>query len=83
MNYQYRFGTSTRQATVTLYRAGGYRRYYSGLGPALIQAPVARFGDTAANVGALALLESNPLTRGLPSLVKTAFSTICQYLTMH
>lgn len=35
-------------------------RYYHGLLPALIQGPIARFGDTAANVGILALLSSNP-----------------------
>lgn len=77
MNYQYRYGTTTRVAAKTLYREGGYSRYYSGLGAALIQGPVARFGDTAADIGALALLASNPITRELPSLVKTAFATIC------
>lgn len=37
-----------------------FDRYYNGLLPALIQGPIARFGDTAANVGILALLSSNP-----------------------
>lgn len=66
-----------RQAAKTLYRDGGYPRYYSGLSAALIQGPVARFGDTAADIGALALLDSNPITRDLPSLVKTLFATVC------
>jgi hypothetical protein len=33
------------------------RRFYRGFGPALLQAPISRFGDTAANVGILTLLE--------------------------
>lgn len=37
MNYQYRFGTSFTSATQTLYETGGFRRYYQGIGPALIQ----------------------------------------------
>ncbi|KAG8818069.1 hypothetical protein FRC17_010979 [Serendipita sp. 399] len=76
MNYQYRYGTGLRQAAYTLYQDGGYLRYYSGLGAALVQAPVARFGDAAANVGALALLESNPTTMKLPVLVKTFFAAV-------
>lgn len=81
MNYQYRYGGSTKHATKKLYQDGGLKRsvtvnfhnllsyqtdfmasyrYYNGLLPALIQGPIARFGDTAANVGILALLSSNP-----------------------
>lgn len=37
MNYQYRFGTSFTTATKTLYRQGGFRRYYDGMGAALFQ----------------------------------------------
>jgi len=76
MNYQYRYGTTMSQAAVTLYQDGGYARYYSGLGAALVQGPVSRFGDTAADVGALAFLNSNPTTRDFPSLVKTAFAAV-------
>ena len=35
----------------------------------------ARFGDTAANVGILALLSSNPALKNLPSFVKTALAS--------
>jgi len=59
-----------------LYGDGGYRRYYQGLGAALIQGPVSRFGDTAANAGILALLHSNPILDKLPSLVKTVFVSL-------
>jgi hypothetical protein len=71
MNYQYRFGTSTSEALTTLYRQGGIRRFYRGVGPALLQGPLARFGDTAANAGVLAALDAHPTSRQLPVFVKT------------
>ncbi|KAF9877047.1 hypothetical protein CkaCkLH20_05313 [Colletotrichum karsti] len=77
MNYQYRFGTGFRTATATLYNDGGIRRYYQGIGAALIQGPVSRFGDTAANAGILALLESNSFLNQLPTLIKTIFASLC------
>ena len=76
MNYQYRFGTTTTQAIKTLYHDGGWTRYYQGLAAALIQGPVSRFGDTAANVGILALLKGNIYLRRLPELVKTVFASL-------
>lgn len=73
MNYQYRYGnTSTATAVRTLYADGGLRRFYRGVGPALFQGPLSRFGDTAANSGMLTLLESFDSTKGLPVGVKTA-----------
>ncbi|KXN83252.1 hypothetical protein AN958_01657 [Leucoagaricus sp. SymC.cos] len=76
MNYQYRFGTSFTAATKTLYQDGGWTRYYQGLVAALFQGPIARFGDTAANAGILALLNSNHYMRTLPELVKTVFASL-------
>lgn len=38
--------------------------------------PVARFGDTAANAGILALLQSNSYLKHLPSLGKTVFASL-------
>ncbi|KAF9221193.1 mitochondrial carrier [Gyrodon lividus] len=76
MNYQYRYGTTTTQAIKTLYADGGWTRYYQGLAAALIQGPVSRFGDTAANVGILALLQSNIYMKNLPVLVKTVFASV-------
>jgi len=76
MNYQYRYGTTTTQATITLYEDGGWKRYYQGLSAALIQGPVSRFGDTAANAGIFALLNSNTYMKNLPALVKTIFSSL-------
>ncbi|KAI0299983.1 mitochondrial carrier [Multifurca ochricompacta] len=80
MNYQYRYGTTTTQAIGILYADGGYFRYYQGLAAALIQGPVSRFGDTAANAGILALLESNTFMRTLPKLIQTAFASLAAAL---
>jgi len=76
MNYQYRFGTSTTTAIRTLYADGGYPRYYQGLSAALVQGPVSRFGDTAANAGILALLQSNRYMKNLPVAFKTVFASL-------
>jgi hypothetical protein len=65
-------GTTTTVALKTLYREGGVRRFYRGVGPALIQGPLSRFGDTAANAGVLTLLNESASTRDLPIAVKTA-----------
>lgn len=78
MNYQYRYGnTSTGTAIRTLYADGGIRRFYRGVGPALIQGPLSRFGDTAANSGVLTLLDSFDSTKTLPVGVKTAAASGC------
>eukprot|EP01062_Namystynia_karyoxenos_P020233 TRINITY_DN1766_c3_g1_i1.p1 TRINITY_DN1766_c3_g1~~TRINITY_DN1766_c3_g1_i1.p1 ORF type:complete len:423 (+),score=143.80 TRINITY_DN1766_c3_g1_i1:81-1271(+) len=71
MNYQYRYGLSTAEAARRLYEQGGVARFYQGIQWALLQAPLSRFGDTAANSGALALLDSLEATSQLPTAVKT------------
>ena len=40
MNYQYRYGTGTKEAMSTLYKQGGIGRFYQGLPYALMQASV-------------------------------------------
>eukprot|EP00667_Euglena_gracilis_P016797 EG_transcript_17606 len=71
MNYQYRHGTTTMVALRTLYNEGGIIRFYRGYLPALIQGPMSRFGDTAANAGMLSLMDSYEFTRALPTSLKT------------
>lgn len=63
MNYQYAQGGNMRSALKSLYLegsagkkgaaavAGGIGRFYRGLPYAIVQAPISRFGDTAANTG--------------------------------
>jgi Mitochondrial carrier protein len=67
MNYQYKYGLTFKSAIQTLYKDGGFVRFYRGIAPALIQGPLSRFGDTASNTFALALLSDVPL----PVFVKT------------
>lgn len=85
MNYQYRNGEKSTLRTIRiLYQDGvnsglafgGIRRFYMGIGPALFQGPLSRFGDTAANSGMLALLDSNPSTSGLPVGAKTGLASV-------
>ena len=54
-----------------MYADGGVFRFYRGVLPALVQGPLSRFGDTAANTGVLTLLDSYASTRELPAAVKT------------
>lgn len=76
MNYQYTHGTTMTQAMKRLYREGGIRRFYAGYSMALLQGPLSRFGDTAANTGTLSLLNSNDRTRDLPLFIKTLLASI-------
>jgi hypothetical protein len=55
----------------TLYADGGIPRFYRGVLPAMIQGPMSRFGDTAANTGVLTLLNSMDGTKDLPVGLKT------------
>lgn len=76
VNFQYRYGMTTIEALKYLYAdggggLGGIRRFYRGLGPALFQGPLSRFGDTASNAGMLALWDSFEQTKNLPAAAKT------------
>lgn len=75
MNYQYRHGGGTRATLATLYSQGGVRRFYQGLIYALLQTPLSRFGDTAANTGVLALFAATAAGAAQPIGVRTAFAS--------
>lgn len=70
MNYQYFNGGTLQTALTTLWNEGGIRRLYQGVSLALIQAPLSRFGDTAANAGVLVLMDY--FLPDLPIAFKTA-----------
>mmetsp|Transcript_15834 Transcript_15834/g.33746 ORF Transcript_15834/g.33746 Transcript_15834/m.33746 type:complete len:428 (+) Transcript_15834:199-1482(+) len=76
MNYQYRYGGTLSTSLKQLYSDGGIPRLDQGLPFALVQGPLTRFGDTAANVGILALLESLPETSQWPLPLKTAAGSV-------
>jgi hypothetical protein len=71
INYQYRMGTTFPVALRTLYADGGIPRFYRGVLPALIQGPMSRFGDTAANTGMLTLMDSYESTKNMNVGFKT------------
>lgn len=72
VNFQQATGLSFLVALKTLYDDGGIRRFYKGVGPALLQGPLSRFGDTAANAGVLAFLEHSTL----PVVAKTMCASV-------
>lgn len=72
MNYQYRYGGTLTSSLQSLWAEGGIPRLYQGLPFAIVQGPLSKFGDTAANVGILAVLDTFPATQGLPLPFKTA-----------
>lgn len=76
VNYQYRYGSTMTTALQTLYGQGGIARFYKGYTFALIQAPLSRFGDTAANAGMLSVLNELPQTANWPLAVKTACASV-------
>jgi hypothetical protein len=72
MNYQYRYGGTLTSSLESLWAEGGIPRLYQGLPFAIVQGPLSKFGDTAANVGILAVLDTLPATQSLPLPLKTA-----------
>lgn len=75
MNYQYRNGGTFTGSYRILMAEGGVRRLYSGLGPAFLQGPMSRFGDTFANAGVLALFYSSESLKDVPTPAKTIFAS--------
>jgi hypothetical protein len=71
VNYQYRNGTTFPQALRAIYADGGIPRFYRGVLPALVQGPLSRFGDTAANTGILTLLDNLEATQEMNVGLKT------------
>lgn len=72
MNYQYVNGTNFKTSFKTLYSKGGIMRLYRGYPIAIINAPLFRFGDTAANIGVLEATKH----LDLPLSIKTGIASI-------
>jgi hypothetical protein len=69
INYQYKHaGLSMIQAFRILYKEGGIGRFYQGAFYALLQGPLSRFGDTAANEGLRDYLSDSGLSVGVITL---------------
>jgi hypothetical protein len=74
MNYQYRHGGNISTTFKTLYSDGGVARFYKGVGPALFQGPLSRFGDTFSNTFALSICDTH--LSGMPVFAQTGFASI-------
>lgn len=74
MNYQYRHGGTISNTVKTLYADGGVPRFYKGVGAALFQGPLSRFGDTFSNTMALSVCETH--LSGLPVFIQTGFASV-------
>ena len=73
-------GTSFPVALRTLYADGGIPRFYRGVLPALVQGPLSRFGDTAANTGMLTFMDSFESTQNLNVGFKTVAASVAAAL---
>jgi hypothetical protein len=69
MNYQFKNGGGTLDTLKKLYLEGGVPRFYRGVGFALINAPISRFGDTAANMTAMTYLEGSDLNKAQKTFI--------------
>ena len=76
INFQHKYGMSTKEALNTLYSQGGIARFYQGMTAALLQAPLSRFGDTASYAGMTALLETVDMPQGLKTLCASLSAAI-------
>lgn len=75
MNYQFKNGGSFLMTLKKLYNSGGVARFYRGVVPALIIGPIARFGDTAANMLSRNLFQAGKLDH-VPIFVQTSLGSI-------
>jgi hypothetical protein len=75
MNYQYRHGTTTRATLAELWRQGGVRRFYRGVGFALFEGPFSRFTSTATNMASFEILNNFEGTKDMSIATKTAFAS--------
>lgn len=72
MNYQYKFGGQMIPTIKNLYKEGGILRFYRGYVPALMVAPIARFGDCFSNQIALNYFSDT----NLPLAVQTGSASV-------
>lgn len=75
MNYQFKNGGNFIPTLKKLYGEGGIARFYRGVVPALIIGPIARFGDTAANMLSRNIFHSYNLSN-LPIFVQTSLGSV-------
>jgi len=76
INYQSYHGGSISDVVKNLYRDGGVRRFYKGIGMTMIHAPLCRFGDIFSNNLIISKMNSNDTTKNLSIGTKTFCGSI-------
>mmetsp|Transcript_4675 Transcript_4675/g.6922 ORF Transcript_4675/g.6922 Transcript_4675/m.6922 type:complete len:442 (+) Transcript_4675:169-1494(+) len=83
VNYQYRYAVSFRQAFAALQAEGGIERFYRGVGFALIQNPLAKFGSTAANDMVDVIIEKHPwFGQGRRTVISSIMVAMWRFMLM-
>lgn len=82
INYQMATGVPFFTALGALYAEGGVMRFYQGIWFALLQAPLSRFGDTAANSGILSALEGSTIPVAAKTGLASAAAAIWRIVIM-
>ena len=80
VHYQQAKGGSMVAAARAMYAQGGVLRFYQGAPAALVQAPLCRFGDTAAQAGALHLLAPTRVPLPAQTAVASAAAAAWRFL---
>ena len=79
VHYQQAKGGSMAAAARAMFAEGGLGRFYQGAPAALLQAPLCRFGDTAATAGALHLLAPTRLPLAAQTAVASAAASAWRF----
>ena len=82
MNYQYKFGGQMIPTIKNLYKEGGILRFYRGYVPALMVAPIARFGDCFSNQIALNYFSDTNLPLALQTGSASVMAGFWRILTL-
>ena len=80
INWQYKHGGTISQAVAALWAQGGIARFYQGASYALLQGPLSRFGDTAANEGVRALLQNSGWSVGTITMCASMAASLWRIL---
>jgi hypothetical protein len=71
VNYQYKNGSTFYYTTKYLYSQGQIKRFYKGFIPALMLAPLIKFGDVYCHTSTLNYINNNENYKYLPLSIKT------------
>lgn len=82
MNFQYRYGLSTKEVVKKLYSEGGLLRFYKGYWAAIAIGPLSRFGDTASNSLAIELFKDKKVATSIQTVFGSTIAATYRALLM-